>query len=75
MSNLQKHVSPEFICPQPNARGIARTQELYFNVSGRSITEEEARDILARVMRYLFLMNFPCSDTERTPESPMTIGP
>lgn len=67
--------SRELVFPQPDAEGIAKTQELYLNKVGKTLTEGEAREVLSRVMRYLFLLNFPCSDTESTPENPTTTAP
>jgi len=59
--------------PQPNARGIQRTQELYLRKYGRYIGPDEAAEALGKVMRYLFLINNPqCSITPSTPESPTT---
>lgn len=72
MQPLPDATSTEFIFPQPDAEGIAETQKLYFNKVGRSILESEASEVLGRVMRYLFLLNMPCSNTESTPENPMT---
>lgn len=63
--------SREFIFPQPDAVGIANVQKLYLNKCGKRVTEAEAREVLYRVMRYLYLLNFPCFTTESTPENPM----
>jgi len=78
MGSMKRHhtlfesVSREFVFPQPDAEGIAKTQELYLNKCGKIISESEAREVLSRVMRYLYVLNFPCFDTESTPESPTT---
>ena len=58
--------------PQPDAEGIARVQEIYLNKCDKAISEAEAREVLSRVMRYLYLLNFICSATESTPENPTT---
>lgn len=60
------------LIPQPDAEGIAKTQELYFTKCGRHISEDEARDVLGRVMRYIYALNFPCSSSDSTPENPTT---
>ena len=63
--------------PTPDATGIAKTREYYMNQFGRTITDEEAYEILNSVMHFLFLINQPiisdsqCSDTPSTPENPM----
>lgn len=65
----------EFLLPQPSAGGVARLRELYFNRTGRRITEDEARDVLSRLMRFQHLnvlTNAPCPGTASTPESPTT---
>lgn len=69
---LPEYVSREFVFPQPDAEGIAKTQELYLNKCGKHISEGEAREVLSRMMRYLYVLNFPCSATPSTPENPTT---
>ncbi len=64
----------EFLLPQPSAGGVAKMRALYFNRTGKNITEGEARDVLARLMRFQYLnvlTNAPCA-TASTPESPTT---
>ena len=63
--------------PTPDAEGIAKTKDLYLNQYGKTLTEEEAYQILFAVMRFLYLINNPleeppCSATPSTPENPMT---
>lgn len=70
--SLPNRTSTEFIFPQPDAEGIARVQEIYLNKCDKAINEAEAREVLSRVMRYLYLLNFTCSTTESTPENPTT---
>ena len=59
----------EFLLPQPDAEGIAQTQELYLRKYGRTLTPDEAAEALGKVMRYLFLVNNPSGST------PMTADP
>ncbi|MCC6687208.1 MAG: hypothetical protein IT205_09495 [Fimbriimonadaceae bacterium] len=68
--SLPSRTSTEFMFPHPDAEGIARVQEIYLNKCDKAISEAEAREILSRVMRYLYLLNFTCSTTESTPENP-----
>ena len=72
--SLPRRTSHEFTFPQPDAEGIARVQEIYLNKCGKAISEADAREVLSRVMRYLYLLNFTCSTTESTPENPTTTG-
>lgn len=69
---LPDTTSREFVFPQPDAEGIAKTQEVYLNKVGHALTEAEAREVLSRVMRYLYVLNFPCFDTDSTQENPTT---
>lgn len=61
-----------YLIPLPDSEGIAKTQELYLNRLGISLTEEEAAEVLSRVMRFLYLTSELCSDTPSTPENPKT---
>src|SRR5690349_5340487 len=61
-----------YLLPTPDEEGIAKTQELYLNRIGKTLTNEEAAEVLGRAMRYLFLINHPCSTSPSTLESPMT---
>ena len=72
IQTLPSQTSNEFVFPQPDAAGIAKTQELYLNKVGHALTEAEAREVLSRVMRYLYVLNFPCFYTDSTPENPTT---
>jgi hypothetical protein len=58
--------------PTPDAEGIAKTKELYLNRFGKAITDEQAHRVLGSVMRFIYLINQPCSDTPSTPENPTT---
>ena len=63
----------DFLLPQPDAEGIAATKALYRDKCGRSISDDEARQALGMVMRFLFLINNPtCSGTASMPENPTT---
>ena len=58
--------------PTPDAEGLAKTKELYLNQFGKTLTDEEAYQILYSVMRFLYLINNPCCTTPSTPENPTT---
>lgn len=58
--------------PQPDAIGIANVQKLYLDKFEKRLSDVDAREILSRVMRFIFLLNFPCSSTESTPENQTT---
>lgn len=70
--------STELLLPQPSAEGIARVRELYLNRAGKRITDEQARDVLFRIMRFQYLnlvTNAPvCSGMPYTPENQTTTG-
>lgn len=70
--SLPRRTSDEYVFPQPDAEGIARVQEIYLNKCDKTLSEAEAREVLSRVMRYLYLLNFTCSTTVSTPENPTT---
>lgn len=72
---LPPSVAGEPHYPKPDARGLAETRRLVFNRTGKEITDGEAAEILSRVMRHLYLLNFPPCDTPSTPESPTTTAP
>lgn len=44
--------------PTPDAEGIARTKEIVFNKCGKSISDEEAAQLLGGLMRYLYLLRY-----------------
>lgn len=46
-----------YLLPVPDAQGIAKTRELYLNRFGTEIDEEQAADVLGRVMRLLYLLS------------------
>jgi hypothetical protein len=60
--------------PTPTAEGLAKTKAFYWNRFTKQLTDEEAYEVLNSVMRYLYLINLPCSPTPSTPES-QTSGP
>lgn len=62
----------DYLLPIPDAEGIAKTKEIYLNQFGMTITDEQAGDILGRVMRYLYLTSELCSDTHSTHANPKT---
>ena len=62
----------DFFVPKPSEEGVAKMRQLYFTKCGKEVSDAEAADALGRVMRYLYLMNYPCFDTPSTPENPMT---
>jgi hypothetical protein len=47
--------SSEFLLPQPSPEGVARMRALYRKQTGKEITEEEARDVLYRIMRWQYV--------------------
>lgn len=59
-----------YLLPLPDAEGIAKTKEMYLNRFGKVITDDQAADILGRIMRFLYLTSELCSDTLSTPASP-----
>ena len=64
-----------FLLPQPDSLGIVRTKELYLRKFKKELSDSDAQQILAKIMRHLFLINNPiCSSTDNTPENPMTIS-
>lgn len=72
-----KATSPEFLLPQPSAEGVAKLRALYFNRTGREIAEDQAREVLRRIVRFQylnFLINAPCPSTASTQGSPTTTG-
>lgn len=69
--------TPEYLLPTPNAEDIAKLRASYFNRTGREIDEDQAREVLTRIMRFQYLnilINAPCLDTDFTPASPTTTG-
>lgn len=67
----------QHLYPIPDPEGLAKTQELFLNRHGVTLSNEEAYEVLNRVMRYLFLINTltntpTCADTPSTPENPTT---
>ena len=64
----------EFLLPQPSSAGVAKLRAIHFNRTGKTLTEDQARDVLARLMRFQYLnvlTHAPCA-TASTPESPTT---
>jgi len=61
-----------FLAPIPDAEGIAKTQEMYLNRFGISLTAEQAAEILGRVMRFLYLTSELCSGTPYMRENQKT---
>ena len=72
--HLPASTSQEFIFPQPDAIGIANMQKLYLDKFNKVLSDGDAREILSRLMRYIYLLNFPCSITESTLENRTTTG-
>lgn len=58
------------LCPPPDAEGVRNVVALYRDELGSGITEAEAADILARVMRFLCALNLPSSqqNTDTKPD-------
>jgi hypothetical protein len=53
--------------PVPDAEGIKKTQELYARRFKIDLTNEEAADILGRIMRFIYL-TAPTGTSEGPPE-------
>ena len=58
--------------PLPDNDAIAKTKELYLNQLNIELTDEQAAEVLSRVMRFVYLTSELCSATPSTPESPRT---
>lgn len=56
-----------YLFPQPDAEGIAKMKDLYLNRFDKELTDEQAAEILARIMRVLYVTSDLCSDTLSTP--------
>lgn len=63
-----------FLPPLPDSEGIAKTKQLYLKKYGKVIDDGEAEEILGKVMRYLYLVNDTCSNTQSTSENLTTIN-
>ena len=46
-----------YLVPVPDEAGVRQTRELYLARLGKEIGGEEAREILGRVMRFLYLLS------------------
>jgi hypothetical protein len=55
----------EHLYPQPTAKGIERTVRFYKHEYGKDITEDEARQILAKVIHFLWLSAHLLTDAQR----------
>ncbi len=47
--------APEFLPPQPSAEGVRKLRALYRERDGEETTEDAARDVLSRIMRFQYL--------------------
>ena len=56
--------------PIADAQGIAKVKELYLNRVGRTLSDEEAAEVLTLVMRFIYLTSGACFDMDSTPENP-----
>lgn len=54
--------------PIPDAEGIAQTKTLYQERLGQDISDQQAHDILARVMHFLYAINQPDVNDLARPE-------
>ena len=61
-----------FLYPTPDEEGIAKTKKLYLNRFNLEISDDQASEVLSRVMRYIYLISEQCPDTPSTLESPKT---
>ena len=65
-----------YACPVPDPEGIEKTKELYLKKYGMILSDRDASEVLALVIRHLFLTQIPsCSDTPATEENPTTTRP
>ena len=55
--------------PTPDAEGLAKTKDFYLNQFGKTLTEEEAYEVLNSVMRFLYLKSLPPDVLPEEPES------
>jgi len=58
--------------PIPDAEGIAKTKEIYLNRFGKSLTDEQAAEILGRVMRFLFFVSELTAEETGAPHIALT---
>ena len=66
----------DFLLPQPDSVGITETKKLYLDKYDKVLSDAEAQEILGRLMRHLFLVNYPpCCNSENTFENPTTTEP
>ena len=55
--------------PQPDAQGLAKTKDFYLNRLGRTLSDEEAHEVLSALMRFLYLQSLP---PDAVPQEPGT---
>ncbi len=60
----------KYLFPLPDDEGIAKMKKMYLNRLSRTLTDEQAAEVLSRVMRYIYLTSELCSDTPSMPENP-----
>ena len=58
--------SMERLLPLPDAEGIQKMQELYLSRFNKEITEDQAADVLGRIMRLLYLTSDLADSPEET---------
>jgi len=56
--------------PQPDAQGLAKTKDFYLNRFGKTLTDEEAHEVLSAVMRFLYLQSLPPEIVPQEPDAP-----
>ena len=56
------------LLPLPDPEGIRKTRQPYKEKFGRDITDEEAMDILGRVMRFIYLTSSAANPPEKSKE-------
>lgn len=54
MADRREGGAPNYLYPRPTPEGVAGTRALYRR-RGIEVTDEEAEDMLGRVMRFLYL--------------------
>jgi len=55
--------------PQPDAQGLAKTKDFYLNRLGRTLSDEEAYEVLSAVMSFLYLQTLPADAVPQEPDT------
>lgn len=63
----------EWLLPQPSTEGVRRLMNLYRERTGMEVSEDDARDVLGRIMRFQYL-NFLINTEGLPPKGPVPLG-